>query len=569
MLTFKHLRYKNFLSTGNQFIEIPLNKQRTNIIVGDNGSGKSTMLDALCFSLFNRPFRKITKSQIVNSQNDKDCLVEIDFDINKIQYKVKRGFKPSIFEIYRKGKKLNEDASAIDQQKTLEQQILKLNFKSFTQIVIIGSAGYIPFMQLSSPHRREVIEDLLDIKVFTSMSDILKQKIKDSRDKIKILEMKKENFGDKIVMQKKFIESVEKSTKTDLDDKEKKIKFIENNIVDFNFQIEKCKAELNDWNEQAKSNLSATAMIKKLVNFKTKIESKKKNVTQVIHFFENNKECPTCTQAIQEKFRINKLEQLSESLKNHGNNISEIDIKISEEEGRESLYNNCQRKITKIQNEISQINVRISESNKQRNVLEQEIQNVANRTQDTNSEYEKLSEYKKDLRDILKDYDKVKEDYNYYLQANKLLKDDGVKSSIIKKYLPLINQQVNRYLQMMDFYINFSFDTEFNEKVESPIHEKFSYPSFSEGEKMRIDLSLLFTWREIARLKNSVATNLLIMDEVFDSSLDSYGTDEFMKIIRFVVKDANIFVISHKNELHDKFETVLEFKKEKGFSYLT
>ena len=322
-------------------------------------------------------------------------------------------------------------------------------------------------------------------------------------------------------------------------------------------------------NEQAKSNLSATAMIKKLVNFKTKIESKKKNVTQVIHFFENNKECPTCTQAIQEKFRINKLEQLSESLKNHGNNISEIDIKISEEEGRESLYNNCQRKITKIQNEISQIHVRISESNKQRNVLEQEIQNVANRTQDTNSEYEKLSEYKKDLRDILKDYDKVKEDYNYYLQANKLLKDDGVKSSIIKKYLPLINQQVNRYLQMMDFYINFSFDTEFNEKVESPIHEKFSYPSFSEGEKMRIDLSLLFTWREIARLKNSVATNLLIMDEVFDSSLDSYGTDEFMKIIRFVVKDANIFVISHKNELHDKFETVLEFKKEKGFSYLT
>ena len=305
------------------------------------------------------------------------------------------------------------------------------------------------------------------------MSDILKQKIKDSRDKIKILEMKKENFGDKIVMQKKFIESVEKSTKTDIDDKEKKIKFIENNIVDFNFQIEKCKAELNDWNEQAKSNLSATAMLKKLVNFKTKIESKKKNVTQVIHFFENNKECPTCTQAIQEKFRINKLEQLSESLKNHGNNISEIDIKISEEEGRESLYDNCQRKITKIQNEISQINVRISESNKQRNVLEQEIQNVANRTQDTNSEYEKLSEYKKDLRDILKDYDKVKEDYNYYLQANILLKDDGVKSSIIKKYLPLINQQVNRYLQMMDFYINFSFDTEFNDKVESPIHEKF------------------------------------------------------------------------------------------------
>ena len=568
MIEFQTIRYKNFLSSGNQFTSITLNKNQNTLIVGQNGAGKSTILDALCFSLFNKPFRKINKGQIANSQNEKDCVVEIEFAVNTTQYKVTRGIKPNIFVIERDGRKLNEDADAKDQQKMLEDSILKLNYKSFTQIVILGSASFVPFMQLSAAHRREVIEDLLDIKVFSSMSDILKARVKDAKDKLKTLELKKGNVADKIVMQQNFIKQIEETGQNDIKDKQSKIADCENEISKYNQTVSDLLLQAQDKEKEIENFSDASDTLRKLGTFKGKIGSKKQNSSEELSFFQENSVCPTCTQTIEETFRVNKMEDLQKVLSSYENNLQEIEDAITKEEEREKAFFELQKEITKIQNEISQINIRISNSNKLRGNLEHEIQTITSRLENRNSEHEKLSEYKSNLRKVLLDLEELKDTHEYYLQANVLLKDDGVKSSIIKKYLPLINQQVNKYLQMMDFFINFTLDEEFNEKIQTPIHENFSYASFSEGEKMRIDLSLLFTWREIARLKNSISTNLLIMDEVFDSSLDGMGTDEFLKIIRYVVNDANIFIISHKTELHEQFGNVIEFQKVKGFSVI-
>ena len=568
MIEFQTIRYKNFLSSGNQFTEIKLNESKNTCIIGQNGAGKSTLLDALCFSLFNKPFRKINKGQIVNSQNDKDCVVEIEFAVNSTQYKITRGIRPNIFTIDRNGNRLNEDADAKDQQKMLEESILKLNFKSFTQIVILGSASFVPFMQLSAANRREVIEDLLDIKIFSSMSDIMKARIKDAKDRLRTMDLKKEGIADKIIMQQNFIKSIEESGQHDIQEKQNQILDLDSEVAKHQKRVEDLLVKVEGKESEAAKFADASEALRKLGKFLGKIQSKKSDASDTLKFFEDNSVCPTCTQNIEESFRVNKTVQLQESVAKFDSNLNELEEAIKAEERREREFSTLQRETTKLSNEISQTNVQISEANKLRARLEREIQTLTNRIEDRNSEHEKLSEYKGQLKQVLKDHETLKEDYNYFLQANVLLKDDGVKSSIIKKYLPLINQQVNRYLQRMDFFINFTLDGEFNEKIQSPIHENFSYSSFSEGEKMRIDLALLFTWREIARMKNSVATNLLIMDEVFDSSLDGFGTDEFMKIIRFVVKDANIFIISHKPELHDKFESVLEFQKVKGFSVL-
>lgn len=568
MIEFKSIRYKNFLSSGNQFTSITLNEKPNTLIVGQNGAGKSTILDALCFSLFNKPFRKINKNQIINSTNEKDCVVEIEFNVNSNEYKIVRGIKPAVFEIYQNGKKLHEDASSQDQQKMLEQSILKLNYKSFTQIVILGSASFVPFMQLPAAHRREVIEDLLDIKVFSSMSDILKARVKETKDKLKTLELKKESVADKIIMQQNFIKQIEETGQNDIKDKQSKISECEGEVSRYNQKVSDLLLQVHSKQEEVEKFSDASDTLRKLGTFKGKIGNKKQNSSDELGFFNDHSVCPTCTQTIEETFRVNKIEELQQVLNSYESNLQEIEDAIKKEEEREEAFFGLQKEITNIHNEISQINIRISNSNKLRNNLEQEIQTITTRLENRNTEHEKLSEYKTSLREVLSDLEQLKESHEYYQQANVLLKDDGVKSSIIKKYLPLINQQVNKYLQMMDFFINFTLDEEFNEKIQTPIHENFSYASFSEGEKMRIDLSLLFTWREIARLKNSISTNLLIMDEVFDSSLDGLGTDEFLKIIRYVVNDANIFIISHKNELHEKFENVLEFHKVKGFSQL-
>ena len=568
MIEFQKIRYKNFLSSGNYFTEIQLNRDNDTLIVGQNGAGKSTILDALTFSLFGKPFRKINKGQLVNSINEKDTKVEIEFAINKTKYKVLRGIKPNVFEIYKDGKKLNEDCSANEQQKTLETQVLKLNYKSFTQIVILGSASFVPFMQLSAPHRREVIEDLLDIKVFSSMSDILKEKIKVSKDSLKVLELKKESVADKIKMQKQFIRSIEEDGENDIREKQEKIVICDEESDEYQKKIEKLLLQTNNKSEEIKTYTASTATIKQLNTFRTKIQTKYQTSVTESNFFNKNTVCPTCTQNIEEAFRVNKIDHLQEVLSKYETNLSEIEQAITKEEERERKFFKLSKEITTLQNETSQLNVRVSNSIKLRKDLESEIQNITDKIENQNAENLKLTEYKDNLKKILQDLEKVKDEFEYFQQSNILLKDDGVKSGIIRKYLPLINQQVNDYLQRMDFFINFTLDEEFNENIQTPVHEKFSYASFSEGEKMRIDLSLLFTWREVARLKNSVATNLLIMDEVFDSSLDGFGTDEFLKIVRFVIKDANVFIISHKNELYDKFNNCLEFEKVKGFSRL-
>lgn len=568
MILFKQIRYKNFLSSGNSFTEIPLNQTNNTLIVGQNGSGKSSVLDALCFSLFNKPFRKINKNQLINSINEKDCVTEVEFSLNGIEYKVIRGMKPNIFEIYLNGNKLNEDASAVDQQKMLEQNILKLNYKSFTQIVILGSASFVPFMQLPSAHRREVIEDLLDIKIFSAMSEIIKSKSKEFRERIKTLEIKKEGAADKILMQSNFIRDLEEKGQHQIKNKQNKIQELLSEVDTWQSDVENLLETSEQKSVKIEEFTKASDAIRKLGNYKATMLNRKNTCEEENKFFEDHAQCPTCTQHIEEDFRLKKVIEIKESIQKISDGIIEIEEALEKEEERESNFIEFEKEINKIQNKISHNNIRISNANKQQKELQIEIEEILHNLENKNSETIKLKEYKEKLKDILSELDDIKDNGDYYSQLGHLLKDDGVKSNIIRKYLPLINQQVNKYLELMDFYINFSLDDEFNEKIQTPIHESFSYPSFSEGEKMRIDLALLFTWREIAKMKNSVVTNLLIMDEVFDSSLDGLGTDEFMKIIKFIVKDANIFIISHKNELHDKFEKVLEFEKVKGFSKL-
>jgi DNA repair exonuclease SbcCD ATPase subunit len=566
MILFEKVRWKNFLSTGNQNTEINLTKHPTNLIIGTNGAGKSTLLDALTFALFGKPFRKINKPQLINSVNEKDCVVEVEFSIGNTNWKVIRGIKPNIFEIHKDGSILNQSAAALDQQKWLEQNVLKMNYKSFTQIVILGSSTFVPFMQLTATNRREVIEDLLDIRIFSSMNNLIKDKIRGLREEIKVLDLKKESLNDKVRMQKNFIEELELRGKENIKSKETKIQNIlveENDLMNNNAIIEEDVFKLN---KEVECVSGSTSKLRKLGNLKGKISNKVSTITKEHKFFTENTVCPTCTQSIEEDFRINKINDAQTKAKELQSGYKELEVAIKEEEERERQFTALSKEIISLTHGISQNNIKIAGCQRQIRDLESEIQRVTEQLADRNIEDEKLANFQDSLQTTYDDLSTKKDTINYYDFSYSLLKDGGVKSKIIKKYLPLINQQVNRYLQLMDFYINFTLDEEFNETVQSPIHENFSYSSFSEGEKMRIDLALLFTWREVARMKNSVNTNLLIMDEVFDSSLDGFGTEEFLKIIRFVVKDANIFVISHKESLHDRFADVIRFDKMKGFS---
>ena len=566
MILFKKIRWKNFLSTGNQYTEVDFTKNKTNLIVGTNGAGKSTVLDALTFSLFGKPFRKINKPQLINSVNEKDCRVEVEFSIGNTEWKVVRGIKPALFEIWRNNTALDQSSAALDQQKWLEQNVLKMNYKTFTQIVILGSSTFVPFMQLSAAHRREVIEDLLDIKIFSSMNVVIKEKIRQSKEEIKVLELKKESLLDKVKMQQEFIGELENRGKKDIDDKNVSIMSLTEEIGHLMEDNTSLEEPLYEHIREQDKLVGYAEKLRKLGNLKGKISQKVSTITKEHKFFTENTVCPTCTQSIEETFRINRINDAQSKAKELQSGYKELEEAIKEEEERERQFTTLSKEISKLTNGISQNNIKINGLQRQIRNLEHEIQVLTENLANRNSEHEKLESFKDNLKTTYDELASKKDTINYYDFSYSLLKDGGVKSKIIKKYLPLINQQVNRYLQMMDFYINFTLDEEFNETVQSPIHEDFSYASFSEGEKMRIDLALLFTWREVARMKNSVNTNLLIMDEVFDSSLDGFGTEEFLKIIRYVIKDANIFVISHKTGLEDRFESVIKFEKVKGFS---
>ena len=566
MIRFKSIRWKNFLSTGNQWTELNFEKNDTTLIIGTNGAGKSTVLDALTFSLFNKPFRKINKPQLVNSTNEKDCRVEIHFEVGTREFKVVRGIKPAIFEIWADGKMMNQDAAAADQQKYLENNILKLNYKSFTQIVILGSAGFTPFMQLSAQNRREVIEDLLDIRIFSSMNGIIKDKIRQNREDVKLLSLKKDNLSDKVDMQKGFIDHLESEANQEIIKKTLKVDELKLNITQIQDHTKTLTSVENGQRSKMEELSFDKTKIKKLGGLRGKITQKVSTLTKELEFFEGNTVCPTCTQSIEDEFRLNKIADAQSKETELTQGLNDLETAIKQEEERESQWIALSKEVSQLSHDISQNNTRISGFQQQIGDLGNEIQTITSQLQNRNSEHEKLTSLQEQLNTVYDELVKKKEDNQYKDFVYSLLKDGGVKSKIIKKYLPLINKQVNKYLQMMDFYINFTLDEEFNEKVQSPIHEDFSYASFSEGEKMRIDLALLFTWREVAAFKNSTNTNLLIMDEVFDSSLDGFGTYEFLKIIRYVIKGANTFIISHKDGLQDKFDNVIQFEKVKGFS---
>jgi DNA repair exonuclease SbcCD ATPase subunit len=566
MILFKKIRWKNFLSTGNQLTEIDFEKNNTNLIIGTNGAGKSTVLDALTFVLFNKPFRKINKPQLVNTTNERECLVELEFTVNSRDYLVRRGIKPNVFDIEVNGNPLHKQADDRANQRVLEQSILKLNYKSFTQIVILGSSTFVPFMQLTTSNRREVIEDLLDIRIFSAMSNLIKDNIREKKEQIKSLDLKKQTIRDKMKMQQNFIEELENRGNANIDSNNVKIDKLDEEVSHYMKENTIIEKNIFKCTKEREKVTGAGEKLVKLNNLKGKISQKVGSITKEHKFFKENTVCPTCTQDIEEEFRLNRISDAQNTAKELKQGFDELESTIEFEQERERQFNTFSKEITKLTHGISQNNTRISLNQRQIRDLEHEIQTITSNLQNRNTEHEKLEQFKQNLQKTIEYLSDKKQEIVHYDFAYSLLKDDGVKTKIIRKYLPFINQQVNRYLQMMEFYINFKLDEEFGETVESPIHEDFSYSSFSEGEKMRIDLALLFTWREVARVKNSVNTNLLIMDEVFDSSLDGFGTDEFLKIIRYVIKDANIFVISHKSELHDKFENVIKFDKVKGFS---
>ena len=566
MITFQKIKWKNFLSTGNTWTEINFQKYNTNLIIGTNGAGKSTMLDALTFVLFNKPFRKINKPQLVNTTNEKECVVEIEFSINNREYLVRRGIKPNVFDIEVNGTPLHKEADDRANQRILEESILKVNYKSFTQIVILGSSTFVPFMQLTTSNRREVIEDLLDIRIFSAMNALIKDKIREKKDQIKSLDLRKETLKDKMEMQQNFIDELENRGHANINSNKEKITKLDNEVGVYMEENAKTEEEIHKFTKEQEEVIDAGKKLVKLNNLRGKISQKVSTITKEHKFFTENTVCPTCTQSIEEEFRLNRISDAQNKAKELKDGYDELEKTIEFEQERERQFTALSKEITKLTHGISQNNTRIILNQRQIRDLEHEIQKLTENLANRNSEHEKLEEFRENLHKTIEDLSTKKQEIVHYDFAYSLLRDDGVKTKIIKKYLPFINQQVNRYLQLMDFYINFHLNEEFNETVKSPIHEDFSYSSFSEGEKMRIDLALLFTWREVARLKNSVNTNLLIMDEVFDSSLDGFGTDEFLKIIRYVIKDANIFVISHKTDLQDKFESVTRFEKVKGFS---
>mgnify|MGYP003310145996 FL=1 len=568
MIIFKTIRWRNFLSTGNQFIIVSFQKSPTNLIVGANGAGKSTILDALTFVLYNKPFRKIKKAQLINTVNEKECEVQIEFEIQGKIYTIVRGMKPTLFEIYIDGKKQDQFANQLDQQAHLENNILRLNYKSFTQTTILGSATFVPFMQLGNSDRRAIVEDVLDIKIFSGMAKILRDKISKANTQIRELTIKKEMIEEKIEMQKNFIADLDKSGKKRIKDTKDKIAIMFEDTSGLMGENTKYDNLIKTKYQPELENLSsARVSLKKMNTIKAKLEQRIQNITSDHKFFTDNVSCPTCGQHIEEEFRLNKIEDIEGKVKEINSAYKDLTKSIDEEQKKDSKFIEVSKQITQLTNDISTNNFKISQYQRQIGDYESEIQEITEQIANRNTERAALKSLKGELTSVERDKSKHSEDIDYLDFANSMMKDSGVKAKIIRRYLPVMNQKINKYLQMMDFYINFTLDEQFNERIKSPIHEKFSYESFSEGEKMRIDLAILFTWRDIAKMKNSSSTNILILDEIFDSSLDSNGTDEFTKIIKYVIKDAYVFMISHKvDELTDRLDNLITFEKMNGFS---
>ena len=570
MIVFETLRWKNFLSTGDQWTEINLDESQSTLIVGQNGSGKSTMLDALCFGLFNKPFRKITRGQLVNSINEKGTKVEVTFSIGKDEYRVFRGIKPNVFELYRNNKLVDQDAAANDTQKYLEGSVLKLNFKSFTQVVILGSSTFVPFMQLGASHRREVIEDLLDIKIFSKMNTLLKDRVKETLAARKECDHLLTVAEQKVSAQTKLLKQLKEVN----DNRQKEIQDkIDANWVEMGGQEEELKVKKKELEIQQRQLIDTAEQRTKLDDLKLdqgSLNSELRNAKKEIKFLSTHDNCPTCTQVIKKTFKdkkIKSLEETGESIsKNLSNLKTDINILLNEIEAADDISMKChdmRTDISAIEREI----IRLQKENLRR---EKEIDKLQTVTPNIDKEQSALVEFEHSLEETMKSCSHVNRKLDEFQVISQLLKDSGIKSQIIKKYVPIFNKLINKYLNSMDFFVNFTLDEEFNEKLKSRFRDDFSYASFSEGEKQKIDLSLLFTWREVARMKNSVATNLLILDEVFDSSLDASATNELLQILKSLGQTTNLFVISHKGDvLLDKFLRTLKFEKVNDFSKMS
>jgi len=569
MILFKTLKWRNFLSTGNIFTEIQLNKHPSALIVGENGAGKSTLLDALTFALFGKPYRNINKPQLVNSVNNKDCLVELTFQIADKNYMIRRGLKPAVFEILVDGTLLNQDARSKDYQDTLENTIIKMNYKSFTQIVILGAASFTPFMQLSASDRRAVIEDLLDIQIFTNMNSIVKERVSSLKTEMAELKIKLDSVKEKIELHKSHIDAMKRNNTETISKKQRQILEHNKTLIELNINKDKVEAEIESMLTEIADKESVRVKEKKLNAFEVKIETSKSKLEKEIRFYTDNDNCPSCKQTINVDFKSTIVEQNNSTLEDYVDGLKKL------AEQKDILYSRIAN-IEKIQNAISNLEANvtttitsISHTKKYIRNLESEIEELSESksiSTDTKDQSEKLLA---ELTSLVERRKGSAEEKQYYDVAATLLKDGGIKSKIIKQYLPVINRLVNKYLASMDFFVNFNIDEEFKETIKSRHRDDFSYESFSEGEKQKIDLSLLLTWRSVARLKNSVNTNLLILDETFDSSLDSKGTDSLLQILHTLPENTNVFVISHKDQLHDKFSHSIRFEKKQNFSRIS
>jgi len=567
MILFKKISYKNFLSCGNVPIEVQLDKYNSTLVVGSNGAGKSTMIEAIVFALFNKSFRKVNKNQLINSINNSDCLVEVEFQIGPNNWLVRRGMKPNIFEIHKNGLLQSQRSDVKDDQKFLEQTVLKLNYKSFTQIVILGSSTFIPFMQLPAAGRREVIEDLLDIKIFTTMNIILKERSKLIGEQLKTITSDLDLIKEKLEVQKKFIKELKTHSEKNISNKENKILQYEEEITRNEESLVQLHKQIEDKKEQLEQFGDVGVKIRDLESSKNQVLSEQKQQLNLQKFFEKNDSCPTCTQTITEGFKLTQIKQTGSKIKKHKTAVDKLEKEIIKITDIMNQKNSISSEINDLLFEVQKIIYSSEKLNKIKNDIRDEIAEIKNNSANIAVEEEKLNGLVETGIDMSKTYGILRSQKSNHDTVLSLLKDTGIKSQIVKKYLPVMNNLINKYLQMMDFYINFTFDDNFEEHILSTNKNDFSYTSFSEGEKMRIDLSLMFTWRAIAKLKNSANTNLLILDEVFDSSLDVAGTDDFMRIIRGIDKETNIFFISHKGDiLVDKFERVLKFDKHKNFS---
>ena len=567
MIIFQKVRWKNFLSTGNAFTEIDFQRSLNTLIVGHNGAGKSTILDALCFGLFGKPFRKINKPQLLNSINQQACVVEIEFAIGKKQYKVNRGIKPNIFEVYLGDKLLDQDAKAKDYQEFLEKFILKLNYKSFTQVVILGSASFVPFMQLSPADRRAIIEDLLDIGIFSSMNTLVKEKMSEIKDITTRTKYEVDLTNERINFQKQSIEEHKTRSDVEITKKQKEVTDSVDQIFTLERDIELIGKHITVLQSKVSDQVAVQKKSAKLLQLEAKLESRIKKIDKEVTFYEEHDDCPTCKQGIGEQFRTEQVSTLTNTKTEVTTALSDIATQITATSTRFEEIQDVLKHITAHNNEVVKHNSTISAINKYVTKLQREIEELQTHKDTSEEDNEKLKELREQLAALSTKMEQLSSEKQYYEFAGSLLKDTGIKTKIIRQYLPIMNKLINKYLTAMDFFVNFNINENFEETIKSRHRDEFSYANFSEGEKMRIDLALLFTWRQIAKLKNSTNTNLLILDEVFDSSLDTVGTEEFLKLIHEMGTDTNVFVISHKgDQLFDKFRSVIKFEKKNNFS---